>query len=276
VGPTEERTQVLLGHSDLDEALLLSDEARWNQTAADWAIFMDRGECHGIRVDGRLVASAAVLPFGGGVGWISMVLVTAEWRRRGLASELMNRCIDAMRARGSASLLDATPEGALVYSRLGFRSRCGMARWRGMGRGRTSANLRNTHTTDAFDAMLAGDRQAFGVDRGFLLTNFLGREGSTLIGDRHDFVIVRQGRRAAQIGPLVAGSQTMARELLEAALAEISGPAILDVLDAGACLRPLLEERGFEAFRSFERMVLDRDDLPGTPALMVAAGPEFG
>jgi GNAT superfamily N-acetyltransferase len=277
VDPTEQRALVLLGHADLDEALLLSDEARWNQTAADWAIFMDHGECHGIRVDGRLVASAAILPYGGGFGWISMVLVTAEWRRRGLASELMDRCIKAMRARGDASLLDATPEGALVYSRLGFRSRCGMARWRGMGRGRTSANVRNTHTTDALDAMLAGDGQAFGGDRGFLLKNFLGREGSTLIGDTHDFVIVRQGRRAAQIGPLVTRNQATARELLEAALDQVSGRAILDVLDAGACLRPLLEERGFEAFRSFERMVLDRDDLPGTPpALMVAAGPEFG
>jgi hypothetical protein len=52
---------------------------------------------------------------------------------------------------------------------------------------------------------------------------------------------------------------------------------IVDLLDAGAALEPLLLQRGFEAFRTFERMLLDRDRLPGLPAeLMVAAGPEFG
>nr|WP_237684347.1 GNAT family N-acetyltransferase [Pseudaminobacter soli] len=89
---------------------------------------MTSGECYGVRVEGRLVASAAILPFGGGFGWISMVLVTADWRRRGIASRLMGRCIEALRAKGAASLLDATPEGALVYSQLGFRSCCGMTR----------------------------------------------------------------------------------------------------------------------------------------------------
>ncbi|MBS3651720.1 GNAT family N-acetyltransferase [Pseudaminobacter sp. 19-2017] len=126
--PTDEATSVVLGLSDIDDALLLSDEARWNQTAADWAVFMTSGECYGVRVEGRLVASAAILPFGGGFGWISMVLVTADWRRRGIASRLMGRCIEALRAKGAASLLDATPEGALVYSQLGFRSCCGMTR----------------------------------------------------------------------------------------------------------------------------------------------------
>ena len=133
MGPTDASPCVTLGIADIDDALLLSDEARWNQIAEDWAVFMSPGECYGVRIGGRLVASAAILPFVGGFGWISMVLVTADSRRRGLASGLMDRCIEAMRRRGAASLLDATPEGAQVYSQLGFRTRCRMARWRGIG-----------------------------------------------------------------------------------------------------------------------------------------------
>lgn len=274
MGPTDPESSIVLGPADIEDALLLSDEARWNQTAADWSVFMTAGECYGVRAGGRLVASAAILPFSGGFGWISMVLVTAEWRRRGLASRLMNRSIEALRARGDASLLDATPEGAMVYRQLGFRSCCGMARWRGTGRGDGGA-IR--HAAPARDTLLRTDLAAFGGDRRFLLENFLERDGTLLFGDDRSYVFARQGRRAAQIGPLVAASEAEGRDLLEYALASLSGPVILDVLEAGAGLDPVLTRHGFEPFRSFERMVLDRTELPGTPAcLMVAAGPEFG
>lgn len=278
MAPTDPTAEVVLGLSDIEDALLLSDEARWNQTAEDWAVFINSGEIYGIRAGDRLVASAAILPYQGSFGWISMVLVTADWRRRGLASGLMNRCIEAMRSRGAASLLDATPEGAMVYRQLGFRSCCGMARWRGMG-------LRGVSADKAADALVSPDRakvfgvdaRAFGGDRRFLIDGFLDRPGTILLGDDESYVLIRQGRRAVQIGPLVASSDAEARELLEAALAAVSGPVIVDLLDAGAGLRPLLASHGFEAFRTFERMILDRADLPGMPAnVMIAAGPEFG
>ncbi len=83
--------------------------------------------------------------------------------------------------------------------------------------------------------------------------------------------------RATQIGPLVAHGAAEARDLLKAALAHVSGPTIVDVLDAGTCLEPLLRSHGFEAFRNFERMCWTGTILPGIPsAMMVAAGPEFG
>lgn len=276
MAPTEDTADVLLGAADLDEALLLSDEARWNQTAEDWRIFLDHGEGYGIRASGRLVASAAILPFGGGFGWISMVLVTADWRRRGLASRLMNRCIQEMRARGCASLLDATPDGARVYGRIGFKSKCGMTRWRGTGFASQPAPG-GAILPAAREEILAGDRIALGCDRGYLIESFLNRPGTVAFGDRRNFVVQRKGRHATQIGPLVAQDEHRARELLRTALAGISGPVIADVLDAGAALAPVLAGHGFEAFRTFERMLLDRDTLPGAPAtLMVAAGPEFG
>lgn len=272
--PTDVSPSVILGAVDIDDALLLSDEARWNQLAEDWALFMSPGETYGVRSDGRLVASAAILPFAGGFGWISMVLVTASSRRQGLASKLMGRCIDALRARGAASLLDATPEGALVYAQLGFQTRCRMARWRGTG---TGARPGLAAVQPDRSVILKRDLEAFGGDRGFMLNDFLDRPGSIVLGDSRSFILLRQGRRAVQVGPLVAASAIEARELLDLALSHVSGPVIIDVLQAGEDLHPVLEKHGFEAFRTFERMVLDRDDLPGIVSdMMVAAGPEFG
>lgn len=274
MAPIDGLREIVLCREDMAGALSLSDEAGWNQTADEWLIFMEAGEAFGVRAGDRLVASAAVLPFGSGFGWISMVLVTANWRRRGLASHLMNRCIAALRQRGDAALLDATPQGALVYGRLGFATQCGMARWRGQGRGgggakRPSAALRGE--------LLKRDRDVFGGDRRLVLGNFLDREGSFAVGSAEDFAVVRRGRKAMQIGPLIAGSNAAGQVILEEAIALAEGAVIVDLLDAGKGLAPVLKAHGFEVIRTFERMLLDCEQLPGRPsAMMVAAGPEFG
>ena len=80
--------------------LLLSDEAGWNQNAADWAVFFKYGTVLGFAIADGLVATAAALPYGDAFGWISMVLVTAEWRRRGLATRLTAACTSLLRDAG--------------------------------------------------------------------------------------------------------------------------------------------------------------------------------
>ncbi len=273
--PTDGLQEVVLSPADLPGAMLLSGEAGWNQTEADWLIFMRQGRAFGIKTGDRLVASAAILPFAGGFGWISMVLVTADWRRRGLASHLMTRCIAELRATGHASLLDATPQGALVYGRLGFRTQCTMSRWRGEGGG--SGAPRDAVSAQSMRRLLDRDAAVFGGDRAFLLENFLARPGSFLVESGGAFALARPGRRAIQIGPVLAEDHGSAMDVLEQAISACEGPVIVDLLEAGAALEPLLMMRGFEAFRTFERMLLDRDDLPGIAReLMLAAGPEFG
>ncbi len=98
----------------ISRALLLSEEAGWNQNAADWAVFFTYGTVLGFAIDDRLVATAAVLPYGSAFGWVSMVLVTAEWRRRGLATRLVAAC---------ASLLHEV-DGQRCWMRLRMRRRC--------------------------------------------------------------------------------------------------------------------------------------------------------
>src|SRR5256885_12475829 len=112
---------VQLGAEDAAEGLVLSTEARWNQNEADWHFFLTRGIVFGVRdSDRRLVASAALLPYSSGNAWISMVLVTESWRRRGIATKLMDACLNAATKLGLTSWLDATPAGASVYGPLGF------------------------------------------------------------------------------------------------------------------------------------------------------------
>ena len=133
--------------ADVAGGLALSSGAGWNQTADDWAFFIEQGHAVGFRTpDGTLVASAAALAYGGGLGWISMVLVAPPWRHRGLASLLVENCIGRLQAAHITPVLDATPAGAPVYRHLGFRAGFDLERWEGPGaasHGRKSATSRD-------------------------------------------------------------------------------------------------------------------------------------
>jgi len=80
-----------LSERDLPRAASLSALVGWNQTAADWALFLRHGAVRALE-DGdaaALAATAATLPYGREVAWISMVLVRPDRRRQGLATALM-------------------------------------------------------------------------------------------------------------------------------------------------------------------------------------------
>src|SRR5712691_12273111 len=110
-----------LAPEELGDAAALVREAGWNQVAADWRIFLELGTVYAVRTGaGRVIATAATLPYGGRFAWISMVLVAGEYRRCGLASRLMRRCIDDLGAAQLVPVLDATPAGHEVYRALGF------------------------------------------------------------------------------------------------------------------------------------------------------------
>ena len=50
--------------ADLPDAEALVREAGWNQVAADWEIFRALGTVFAAREDGRVIATAATLPYG--------------------------------------------------------------------------------------------------------------------------------------------------------------------------------------------------------------------
>ena len=252
----------------ISRALLLSREAGWNQNAADWAVFLRHGTVLGFSMGDRLLATAAALPYGDRFGWISMVVVNAEWRRQGLASRLVAACTSLLRDSGRAALLDASPAGTAIYAAIGFAPLGAMERWEGHGGGEGVAAAASPN--------LVLDQFAFGADRCFLFEDFLSRPGSLAFSSRHGFAILRHGSSACQLGPIVA-PPSEAHALVTDAIRAASGRVVVDVLDAGSVLIPTLIAHGFRLQRPFTRMALGLAALPGDPAqMMAAAGPEFG
>jgi GNAT superfamily N-acetyltransferase len=99
--------------AELRDAEGLVREAGWNQVAADWRIFLELGSVYAVRDSaGRVIATAATIPYGGRVAWISMVLVAGDYRGRGIATRLLRRCVDDCVDRRLQPVLDATPKAS--------------------------------------------------------------------------------------------------------------------------------------------------------------------
>jgi ribosomal protein S18 acetylase RimI-like enzyme len=277
MGAIEALAQAALTQTDVPRALALSNKVGWNQTAADWRLFIAHSRTIGLfDGDKGLVATAAALPYEG-FGYISMVIVDPAWRRRGLARRLMNECIETLRGQSRAALLDATPAGALVYRGLGFVELATMERWEGEGGGARVDAVADRLGPDDLHKLIEMDALAFGSQRRFLLEDFLARPGTAAWTRDGGYLVMREGHRALQVGPLVASSTAAARVLLATAISNARSRVFLDLFTSWPDLAALLESSGFTRQRPFIRMALGRTTLPGDlRRLAIAAGPEFG
>lgn len=271
---------------ELGDADALVREAGWNQTEADWRIFLELGTVYAVRDKGRVIATAAVLPYGGRFAWISMVLIAGYYRRQGLGTRLVQHCVRNLTGKGLVPVLDATPAGRDVYLGLGFRDSFGYRRLLLSG-GKIVPSLANGITVEAISdsswhELCAYDSAIFGADRGKVLARLRGRlpeaefcvwRGGHIVG----FLMGRMGRRAAQLGPLVAESCEIACALLAQALETVSAPVYIDFVDDKPLTARFLATAGFAPERPLTRMLYRRSDAFQDVAQSYAViGPEFG
>lgn len=271
---------------EIGDADALVKEAGWNQTEADWRIFLDFGTVYVIRDKGKVIATAAALPYGGKFAWISMVLIAGYYRRQGLGTKLMERCIGDLTAKGLTPVLDATPAGRDVYVNLGFEDSFGYKRLLLNDRKFVPAlegNIAVEAISDsAWPELCAYDATAFGADRSNILSRLRGRlpEAEFCVwrgGHIAGFLMGRMGRRAAQLGPLVAESCEIACALLAQALETVSAPVYIDFIDDKTLTARFLSTAGFVAERPLTRMLLKRNKAFQDAAQSYAVvGPEFG
>jgi GNAT superfamily N-acetyltransferase len=264
--------------------LALSTEAGWNQIDQDWRFMLASGSSFGyVAGDGRLVASGLTVDFPG-YAWISMILVTPAWRRQGLATRLMQSCVAALQARQLVPALDASPEGREVYLRLGFRDCGSLTRLAGdltTGDHPGGGDIQAMAAAD-LPGVVAYDTKSSGTDRAALLQHLHGRlPGAALLARRNGriagFVMARNGRLSAQIGPLMADDDETATALLAGAGRAIGGPVCLDLFDQRTAMRGWLEKNGCVAVTRFVRMVLSPQDIfPSGHRVYAIAGPELG
>jgi GNAT superfamily N-acetyltransferase len=265
---------VELDVADAKAGLALSAEARWNQNEADWRFFLSEGIVFGVRHNTELVATAALLPYSRGNAWISMVLVTANWRRRGIATRLVDACLNTAAKRKLTTWLDATPAGAKVYGPLGFTPTLQLRRLRLEKPAAVGSSLGLSNCSR--DELTARDRSAMGFERTALLTEFAGRPGARILTDGHAMALVRDGRTARQIGPLFADTPHHALALANAIVHSETGPWLIDAVHSRGEFLEGLTGVGWTIERPFQRMRFGRAAAQGSELPFAVSGPEFG
>jgi N-acetylglutamate synthase-like GNAT family acetyltransferase len=282
-----------LRRSDIEDALVLSDAAGWNQTAEDWSrlISLEPEHCYSVEEDGRVVATSTLLVHSRDLAWVGMVLTHPNYRKRGHARRLLDIALARARELGIRSVkLDATAEGEPIYRSLGFETEQAIERWR-----RDPGPIISGDVAEN-EIPLELDREAFGTDRSrFLRALMWGRMASCApvvnrrsgrvanppqvdnLPHKAAYALHRPGRRAWYFGPCVSRTPEPAEQLAVSAVAQHPDePWFWDILPANEQARDMAVRLGFRPVRTLARMWLG-ENVRGDDSLVYAtAGFEAG
>ena len=239
-------------------ALELCRSAGWNQLHSDWVRLVEyQGNgCFVADVDGSLAGTVTTTSYGKRLAWIGMMLVHPEFRRRGIATALMESSIAYLQQCGTECIkLDATPEGQLVYEQLGFRPEWSFHRWKRDPLG-SSDSQSDDRVLDRWssDAIASIDLRAFDADR----KRYLDRLAEDSVCCRHPggFGMLREGFLASYVGPVVATSTDSARQIMSELLARAPATIFWDVPGPNEDAIELARQFGFQPVRDLTRMHL--------------------
>ncbi|MGH9660142.1 MAG: GNAT family N-acetyltransferase [Bryobacteraceae bacterium] len=240
---------------DVPRLFALSAAAGWNQTAQDWARFLELAPegCAVIEDGGAIVASGGAIGFDW-LAWIGMVLTLPEHRGRGHARRVMEHLVSSVDGVARCVKLDATEMGRPLYLKLGFTDECAVERW-----SRAAApfaaleteTLKETPPPDNWDF----DCWVNGADRSGLLARLAaGGECASIAGG--GYALGRPGRASCYLGPCAAASPEAARALIGWYIARHAAEEISwDLLpDSNPAAAGLAREFGFAPRRRLVRM----------------------
>jgi predicted N-acetyltransferase YhbS len=210
------------GH--LEGALTLSRQAGWPHRLEDWemAIALSTGV---VALDGeRVVGTTLTTRYGNDCATINMVIVAESMRGQGLGRKLMQAGLEA--ASDLPCRLIATEEGLPLYKKLGFSEAGIVLQHQGICPEIVAPTDVELATPGDFSAVAALDREAFGADRGMLLS-YLQNVGRIAIlrkgGVPTGYSCLRSFGRGQVIGPVVAANTGDAQKLIRFLMADCTG-----------------------------------------------------
>ncbi len=277
---------VRLTERDLPDLMALKKAAGWNQTAEDWLRMLRYPgiRAQGFRSDGQVIASCFTLPYGPSLRWIAMMLVGHEHRGQGLGTALMQ---DSLGAEPLAvHMLDATPDGRRLYTKLGFEDQSNLTRLLlsspKPSRGQDAIECRSMELGD-LQEVIRWDAEIFAADRSCLLRDLVATPeivGKVALdkGQIIGYCCCRPGTLASQVGPLIARDIDTAKALLARMLeTRAVGSVIVDAFDNNDLWHDHLKALGFVAQRPLVRMIHGHGQEAVDYARMFAiAGPGLG
>lgn len=282
-GSIQIRTMLL---GDLPACQQLKQQVGWNQTLDDWRRFVELNPegCFVATHHSDIVGTVCTVAYQK-CGWVAMVIVGPQHRRKGIGKILLLLGIEHLEQRKLIVKLDATPEGKMLYDTLGFRDEYAGGRYECdalSGIGAPTTNCIKL-TLENLDELSQLDREIFGDDRSEVLSSYLTHypdcayclmDGDKIIG----YIMAREGEHAFHIGPWIAIDRDVAQILFQSCLdARKPIRVFADVVSPNPHAATMLQEWGFVQQRPFIRMVRGENRCAGKPEYVYGmSGPELG
>jgi ribosomal protein S18 acetylase RimI-like enzyme len=257
----------LLRERDTDFAHKMTVREQWNVSKSDvkrMFSYEPKG-CFIAEVKGLPAAHVFTVNYGK-VGWVGLLIVKAEYRKKGIATLLTKKAIDYLVHCGVETIkLEAVPEIADLYRKLGFFDEYGSLRF--IGRGRATVSIQSDSATsfekERMSEIAGFDAAYFGADRTRVLMSlyqenpdlcFASYDGSKIVG----YIMCRKAEEGCNVGPFVCDPEEpqTARGLLAKCMQEI-GSKMNMYLGVSAVNRgavEILQEFGFEQYSKSIRM----------------------
>jgi ribosomal protein S18 acetylase RimI-like enzyme len=257
----------LLRERDTDFAHKMTVREQWNVSKSDIKCMFnyEPNGCFIAEVKGLRAAHVFSVNYGN-LGWIGLLIVKAEYRKKGIATLLTQKAIDYLVHCGVETVkLEAVPEIADLYRKLGFLDEIDSLRF--MGKSRATISLQSDSATpiekERIDEIAEFDAACFGANRTRVLTSlcqenpnlcFASYNGSEITG----YIMCRKAEKGYNVGPFVCDpeeSQT-ARDLLAKCMQKLGSKTsiYLGVPAVNKSTIEILQEFGFEQYSKSIRM----------------------
>ena len=256
----------------------------WNQTLEDCAFLIASPECRMICVEeGNEVIATAGAPVYDDVGFINMVIVHPDYRKRGIATSMIRYLLENLKVR--TFRLHATPAGSCVYGKIGFVTTRTMSYFVAEPPKFAPSSIKVEPVTAAdLEELAALDFRNCGLKRKFLFEDNLRRFGRFAIkiadgSGTAAFALGRRGRKQRQIAAvetrdgdwekafaLIAAASPMEKEL----------PTNMILFDADRDAVKRAEAGGFAKVRELIEMEYGVPGMPPGAGYHAIFGGDFG
>lgn len=220
--------------------------------------------------DGKLVSSAAIIPYDHKLAWIGMVIVHNSYRSLGLGKDVMKKCIEC--ARDRSILLIATAEGQPLYEKLGFTVVDSVHKYLCEKYAPPKLAIKSDISIEAFKEeqlvdVIELDGAAFGEKRSIFLRNRIQQSHQCLVVKDENSRIIGFGLSVLGpvnlvLGPIVAPNTRIAELIIDRLACDHKGKLRVDVPSGQENLMAFLEQRGFVKVNNPPVMAIRTREMP--------------
>lgn len=263
---------VELNGSDTKGLVDLSASVAWDYDEAEvGTLFSSSHKIFGHKnPDGKLVSSAAIIPYDHKLAWIGMVIVHSNYRGLGLGKEVMQKCMEY--ASDRSILLIATADGQPLYEKLGFTVVDSVHKYFcDKYVPQKLANISDisieAYKEEQLEDVIELDGAAFGEKRSIFLRNRIQQSHQCLVVKDENSRIIGFGLSVLgpvnlTLGPVVAPNTRMAELIIDRLACDHKGKLRVDVPSGKENLMASLEQSGFVKVNNPPVMAIHTSEMP--------------